>query len=179
LINDLLDVSRISSGKFALEWSTCDIREIVDAAVDSIGPASEAKQIVLTIDRMNTGVDVACDPARLQQAITNVLSNAVKFTRAGGRIEVRVEADAINTSIVVTDTGVGIGPDFLPFVFERFRQEDGSSTRNFGGLGIGLSISRQIIEMHRGTIRASSAGLNQGAAFTIEIPRLEVSSRLG
>jgi signal transduction histidine kinase len=129
------------------------------------------------VNEVDSGGRIDCDVGRLQQAIGNVVSNAVKFTQKDGRIVIDLDGNADRVRMTVKDTGVGISPEFLPYVFDRFRQADGSSTRNFGGLGLGLSIARHIITMHGGTIQAFSAGLNQGTTFTIEIPKRMASLR--
>jgi signal transduction histidine kinase len=161
-----------------MEWSECPIGSVVEAAADSVRPAAAQRQIAITIKEAGDGV-VECDPARLQQAIVNVLANAVKFTPQGGAIQIQTLSDASRARIIVTDTGVGISSEFLPFVFDPFRQADGSSTRQFGGLGLGLSITRKIVEMHGGTIQVSSPGIHKGTTFTIDLPRREAFRRLG
>jgi signal transduction histidine kinase len=178
LIEDLLDISGIMTGKLGLQRSETDIRQLVKISMDSIRPAAKRKDISLTTEGLDDGeVRIHADPIRLQQALGNVLANAVKFTGQGGRISVTLTTTPERVRITVADTGIGILPEFLPHVFDRFRQADSSSTRRFGGLGLGLSITRHIVEMHGGTIMASSAGLNRGTSFTIEIPRTAVTFR--
>jgi PAS domain S-box-containing protein len=170
LIEDLLDMSRITSGKLRLEMKIVSFRAIVEAAVSSVLPATEAKGITIQLDLEVSGDTVRGDPNRLQQVVWNLLSNAVKFTPKGGRIEVALERSGSDLQLRVGDTGVGIAREFLPNVFERFRQADGSTTRQFGGLGLGLSIVKQLVELHGGSVRAKSAGEGQGSSFVVTIP---------
>ncbi|HEY2294591.1 MAG TPA: response regulator [Thermoanaerobaculia bacterium] len=170
LIADLLDVSRIITGKLRLDFKPVDLRRIIDAALDSVRPAADAKGIQLEVSIAPLASPVLGDADRLQQVIWNLLSNSIKFTSRGGRVEVRLrEADA-NAVIRVSDTGIGIRPDFLPYVFDRFRQAEGSITRTHGGLGLGLSIVRHLIELHGGTAEVESAGEGEGATFTVRLP---------
>jgi signal transduction histidine kinase/CheY-like chemotaxis protein len=170
LVADLLDVSRIISGKLRLDVRTIDLIYIVNAALDSIRPAADAKGI-----RLQTMLDPAAGPIsgdadRLQQIVWNLLTNAVKFTPKGGRIQVKVQRIDSHVEIVVSDSGVGISKEFLPYVFDRFRQADASTTRIHGGLGLGLSIVHQLVDLHGGTASVHSEGEGQGAAFTITLP---------
>ena len=170
IIEDLLDVSRILSGKLNLQITNVDAAELIQTTLESLRPAAEAKNIRLT---QITGEDVPPikgDAVRLQQIIWNLLSNAVKFTPNGGAVEINVRHARETLEIVVSDTGKGIDAEFLPFVFDRFLQADGSTTRSHGGLGLGLAIVRHLVELHGGTVSASSAGENQGAAFTLRFP---------
>ncbi len=170
LIADLLDVSRIITGKLRLDFKPVDLRRIIDAALDSVRPAADAKGILLDISIAPLASPVLGDADRLQQVIWNLLSNSIKFTARGGRVEVQLrEADA-NAVIRVSDTGIGIRPDFLPYVFDRFRQAEGSITRTHGGLGLGLSIVRHLIELHGGTAEVASEGEGEGATFTVRLP---------
>ncbi len=170
LIADLLDVSRIITGKLRLDFKPVDLRRIIDAALDSVRPAADAKGILLDISVAPLASPVLGDADRLQQVIWNLLSNSIKFTSRGGRVEVQLrEADA-NAVIRVSDTGIGIRPDFLPYVFDRFRQAEGSITRTHGGLGLGLSIVRHLIELHGGTAEVASEGEGEGATFTVRLP---------
>src|SRR3954465_2837767 len=170
LIADLLDVSRIITGKLRLDFKPVDLRRIIDAALDSVRPAADAKGIKLEVSIAPLPSPVLGDADRLQQVIWNLLSNSIKFTSRGGRVEVRLrEADA-NAVIRVIDTGIGIRPDFLPYVFDRFRQAEGSITRTHGGLGLGLSIVRHLIELHGGTAEVESEGEGKGATFTVRLP---------
>jgi PAS domain S-box-containing protein len=170
LVEDLLDMSRIISGKLNLDLQRVDLSEIIDAAVQSAIPAAQAKSIRLhkIVDPM-TG-QVVGDAARIQQVVWNLLSNAVKFTPKGGRVQVFLERVQSHVEISVTDTGVGITPDFLPHLFQRFRQADSSTTRRYGGLGLGLAIVKHLVELHGGTVKVKSDGLNQGSTFTICLP---------
>lgn len=176
LVADLLDVSRIISGKLRLDVRPVDLIYIVNAAIDSIRPAAEAKSI-----RLQTMVDPAAGPIsgdadRLQQVVWNLLTNAVKFTPKGGRIQVKVQRVDSHVEIVVSDSGIGISKEFLPYVFDRFRQADASTTRIHGGLGLGLSIVHQLVDLHGGTVSVQSAGEGKGATFTITLPFVGVIS---
>ncbi|HSU68164.1 MAG TPA: CHASE domain-containing protein [Tepidisphaeraceae bacterium] len=170
LVEDLLDLSRIISGKLRLEMRPIDLPLVLDAALDSVRPAAEAKNIQLIPLLDAAASPVLGDAGRLQQVIWNLLSNAIKFTPAGGKVELILQRVGGHAEILVSDTGMGINPDFLPYVFDRLRQADASSTRRHGGLGLGLSIARHLIESHGGTIRAQSAGENRGATFTVSLP---------
>ena len=170
LVEDILDVSRIITGKLRLDVRPTELRSVIESAIDSIRPAIEAKGL-----RLETALDagagpVSGDPARLQQVVWNLMSNAVKFTDKGGRVEVRLERTNSHAEITVSDTGRGIRTDFLPHVFDRFRQADGTSTRSHGGLGLGLAIVRHMVEMHGGAVEASSPGEGRGATFTVKLP---------
>jgi nitrogen-specific signal transduction histidine kinase/CheY-like chemotaxis protein len=170
LINDLLDVSRIVSGKLQLSRSNVDLLKVIDAAADALRLSCASKGITLEAPDSRDLPRVVGDPDRLQQIIWNLLSNAVKFTPEGGRISVGAAFDGSAVEVSVSDNGAGISPDFLPHVFDRFRQGDASPTRNYSGLGLGLSIVRQLTELHGGTVRAQSAGLGKGATFTVRFP---------
>ncbi|WNG19490.1 PAS domain-containing protein [Cystobacter fuscus] len=169
LVEDLLDISRIMSGKLVLEVESVDLCAVVEASLESIRPAAAAKGILLqpVLDSIAT---VMGDPTRLQQVVWNLLSNAVKFTPKGGRVQVLVERRDSSVEIVVADSGKGIPVDFLPHVFERFRQAEGSVARKYGGLGLGLSIVKHLVEAHGGTIDAFSEGEGRGATFTVRLP---------
>jgi PAS domain S-box-containing protein len=170
LIDDILDVSRIISGKLRLDVRPVSVVSIIEAAVDAVRPAAEAKGVELSVEiGARTGA-LSADPARLQQVVWNLLSNAVKFTPAGGRVEVRAERSDDEVRIRVSDTGRGIAPDFLPYVFDRSRQADASTTRQQGGLGLGLSIVRHLVELHGGAVVAESEGEGRGATFTVTLP---------
>jgi PAS domain S-box-containing protein len=177
LISDILDISRIVSGKLRLNVRPVDLTPVVEAALDTVRPSAEAKGIRLQAILDPAAGPVSGDADRLQQVIWNLLANAIKFTPAGGRVLVRVERADDLARIVVSDSGTGIAREFLPHVFERFRQADGSTTRRHGGLGLGLAIVRHIVEVHGGTVSADSAGAGQGATFTVEIPISAESSR--
>ena len=170
LIEDLLDVSRIITGKLRIDVRPVDPNSFIEAAVEAVRPAAEAKGVRLQ-KVIDTGLaTVSGDPVRLQQVVWNLLSNAIKFTPRGGRVQVRMERVNSHIEIAITDDGAGIAPDFLPHVFDRFRQADGTTTRNHGGLGLGLSIVRHLVELHGGTVRAVSAGEGQGSTFTVLLP---------
>ena len=170
LIEDLLDVSRIVTGKLGLELTDVVPRRVLQGAIATMQPAAEAKEvrIVPALGEV-TGV-VRGDPARLQQVVCNLLSNAIKFTAPGGRIDVELAMSGDQVLISVADTGQGIKPEFLPHVFERFRQEDGSISRRHGGLGLGLAIVRHLVELHSGTVAAQSDGEGCGARFIVGLP---------
>lgn len=170
LIEDLLDISRILQGKLRLNANGVNLSAIIAAAIETVRLSAEAKSIqIQSIIAPNIG-QVFGDSNRLQQVVWNLLSNAVKFSRPEGRVEVHLEHLGTHAQIRVSDTGKGISPDFLPHVFESFRQADGTTTRMFGGLGLGLSIARYLVELHGGTIQAQSAGEGQGATFTVRFP---------
>jgi PAS domain S-box-containing protein len=170
LIDDLLDVSRIISGKMRLDVQATDLAAVIDAAVEAIRPAAEAKQIQVRRVLDPFAGPVTGDPVRLQQVVWNLLSNAVKFTSRGGKVEVRLERVNSHIEILVADNGAGISPDFLPYVFDRFRQLDASTTRRHGGLGLGLAIVRHLVELHGGTVRVKSPGDGQGSTFIVALP---------
>jgi signal transduction histidine kinase/CheY-like chemotaxis protein len=174
IIDDLLDVSRIITGKLRLDVREVDPISFIESAIEAVRPAADAKGVRLQ-KVIDTGViSIAGDPSRLQQVVWNLLSNAIKFTPKDGRVQVRLERVDSHIEIVVTDTGSGIKSEFLPHVFERFRQADQTTTREHGGLGLGLAIVRHLIELHGGTVQAESAGENQGATFTVRLPLLPV-----
>jgi signal transduction histidine kinase len=170
IIDDLLDVSRIITGKLRLKVGGLDLIQVIEAAVDSARPAADAKAIVLDLHLDPEAAHLAGDPGRLQQVVWNLLSNAVKFTPAGGRVEIRLDREGYDARLRVTDSGMGISPDFLDYVFDRFRQADSSTTRTHGGLGLGLSIVRHLVELHGGTVAAESPGEGKGATFTVRLP---------
>ena len=170
LVEDLLDVSRIVTGKLRLDVRAADLRDIIVAAVDSVRTAADGKGVTLDVHLPDTAASLSVDPDRLQQVVWNLLSNAIKFTPEGGGVEVTLDARPTEASIVVTDTGAGISPEFLPYVFDRFRQAEASSTRTYGGLGLGLAIVRHLVELHGGTVRAASAGEGHGTTFTVKLP---------
>lgn len=177
LIEDLLDMSRIISGKVRLDVQSTDLAKVVDQAVESLRPTAEAKQIQLRkIIDPNSG-PVTGDPTRLQQIVWNLLSNAIKFTPKEGKVDVLLERVNSHVEITVHDTGIGIKPEFLPQVFERFRQADSSTTRSYGGLGLGLSIVKHLVELHGGTVRAESPGEGFGSTFIVALPLAPVRDR--
>jgi signal transduction histidine kinase/ActR/RegA family two-component response regulator len=172
MIDDILDVARIVSGKLRLEMTPVELAPIVLAAVDVIAPSAAAKHVTVHPTLDADAPQVLGDAGRLQQIVGNLLSNAVKFTDSGGVIDVTLSTLDDAVQLVVSDSGRGISPSFLPFVFERFRQGDTSSSRRQGGLGLGLALARDLVELHGGTIRAESGGERRGAAFTIRLPIL-------
>jgi signal transduction histidine kinase/ActR/RegA family two-component response regulator len=170
LIDDLLDVSRILRGKLNLNWTNLKLSLIVNSALDTIQLTAETKSIAISFNTDDSNALVRGDPTRLQQVVWNLLSNAVKFTPEGGQIDVNLSALDSHICLEVKDTGKGINADFLPYVFESFRQADVSTTRKFGGLGLGLAICRHLVELHGGKIWAESEGEGQGATFGFELP---------
>ncbi|WP_137171780.1 ATP-binding protein [Massilia sp. HP4] len=170
LIEDLLDMSRITSGKVLLDMQTLAPASFIDAAIETVLPAADAKGIRIERHYGTDAPAVAGDPGRLQQVIWNLLSNAIKFTPRDGLVTIAVGRHDEQVAITIRDTGAGIGPEFITHVFERFRQADASMTRSHGGLGLGLSIVKHLVEQHGGTVRAESAGVGRGASFTIELP---------
>ena len=169
VVDDILDVSRIMSGKMELAVGPVQVIVPVEAAIESIRPAAMAKGIRIQ-PLLDTRAVVTGDPQRLQQVIWNLLSNAVKFTPNNGRVQITVEQREASVSLVVSDNGQGLSPQFLPYVFDRFRQADPGSTRLHGGLGLGLSIVKHLVELHGGTVKAESEGLGRGARFTVMLP---------
>lgn len=178
LIGDLLDVSKILSGKLSLNVTSVDLNGVIMAALETLQLAADAKALQIRTVLPPTASLVMGDAVRLQQVVWNLLSNAIKFLPIGGQIEVSLTRINTHAQIQVKDTGKGIPADFLPYVFDHFRQEDGTTTRKFGGLGLGLAISRQIVELHGGKIWVESSGVNQGATFTVELPILRTSNRV-
>jgi PAS domain S-box-containing protein len=177
LIDDLLDISRIMRGKLALNTAPVELKFVISAALETVELAAETKSIRVCQEFLNSTIQVYGDSGRLQQVVWNLLSNAVKFTPNGGEIKILlIEVEGNYAQIQVTDTGKGINPEFLPYVFEYFRQEDSTTTRKFGGLGLGLAIARQIVEMHGGSIKADSLGENQGTTFTVQIPLFQAAN---
>ena len=170
LVEDILDVSRVITGKLNLNMAPVDLASIINAAIDSVQLAAESKDIELEITLDPTARHILGDASRLQQVVWNLLSNAIKFTPSGGRVAVRLKRSGREAQIQIIDSGVGIEVDFLPHIFDRFRQADGTTTRRHGGLGLGLSIVRHLVELHGGTAEASSEGADQGATFTISLP---------
>ena len=170
LIGDLLDVSRIITGKLRLEVSAVELIPIIDAAIDVVRPAAGAKQIKLVSSLDLAAGPLSGDADRLQQVVWNLLSNAVKFTPGGGQVDVSLEREDASVTLTVSDTGAGIDQKFLPFVFDRFRQFEGDTTRAHGGLGLGLAIVRHLVELHGGTVGAASPGKGRGATFTVTLP---------
>jgi signal transduction histidine kinase/CheY-like chemotaxis protein len=170
LVDDLLDVSRMGSGQMRLQLSTVSLAAVLDETVETMRPAAEAKNLELVTHIDGEVPAVRADADRLQQVVWNLLSNAVRFTPTGGRIDVSLRAVGENAEICVADTGIGLPADFLPYAFEPFRQADSGTTREHGGLGLGLAIVRHIVELHGGTVRAASPGDGQGASFIVTLP---------
>ena len=170
LVDDLLDISRIVSGKLRIEWEPVDLCAVVNLATEPVRADASARDIRLAVELPDCPLVVQGAPLRLQQVVWNLLSNAVKFTPRGGRVRVRAWREGGEARVEVTDTGVGIAPEFLPHVFDRFRQQDGSTTRQYGGLGLGLAIVRALAELHGGRVVAESEGDGRGARFTFSLP---------
>jgi signal transduction histidine kinase/ActR/RegA family two-component response regulator len=177
LIDDLLDVSRIIAGKLRIEPRPVDLAAVVDAALAAAQLPAEGKNIRIDYVVEASLDPVSGDPGRLQQVVGNLLANAIKFTPEGGRVEVKLGRSRSHARLVVSDTGIGIDPAFLPYIFERFRQADSTSTRTQKGLGLGLAITRHLVELHGGSIEAASPGDQQGATFTVTLPLLLTSAR--
>jgi len=169
LVNDVLDTSRIITGKLRIELQECDLSALVVEVVESVRATAAAKRIQL-LTEIAPNQRVHGDPDRLRQTLWNLLSNAVKFTPAGGRIDVGVSADGGNVRVAVKDTGVGLAPESLPYIFHRFWQVQSSDSRAHGGLGLGLALSRHIVELHGGTISAESPGVGKGSTFEFRLP---------
>jgi PAS domain S-box-containing protein len=170
LVDDLLDVSRIITGKLRMDVQPADPNAFIDAAVEAVRPAADAKGVRVQKVIDTGAISIPGDPVRLQQVVWNLLSNAIKFTPRGGRVQIRSERVNSHLEIVVSDTGQGISPDFLPHVFDRFRQADQKTSRQHGGMGLGLAIVRHLVEMHGGTVRAMSDGEGQGSTFIVMLP---------
>ena len=170
LIEDLLDISRIVRKELRLEFRSLSVASVIEAAVETVRPTAEQKKIQLELNLPPSSVWISGDYNRIQQVIFNLLSNAIKFTPEGGRIEIHLTCSTDHTQIQTIDTGRGISPDFLPHIFERFRQSDSASIRKYGGLGLGLAIVRELVELHRGTVTAQSPGEGRGATFTVRLP---------
>jgi PAS domain S-box-containing protein len=179
LIDDLLDTAGIISGKIRLDVEPVDLAEVIREAVQTIYPAAAAKGISIHAELTSEVGQITGDPSRLEQVFWNLLSNAVKFTSTGGRVEVRLERIDPHIRIIVSDTGKGISPEFLPYIFDRFRQADASSVRRYGGLGLGLALVKYLVELHGGTIEATSPGEGQGATFKVLLPVRAVASTPG
>jgi signal transduction histidine kinase len=175
VVEDLIELSRVVTGKLQLRTKPMDLRSVVEAALDVVRAAASAKGVAIQTNVPTTAMVVSGDRDRLQQVVWNLLSNAVKFTESGGTVSVGLTADDRHCSIVITDTGIGISPEFLPYIFERFRQADQSTTREHGGLGLGLAIAKEITELHGGVLKASSAGRSQGTRFVLSLPRMLTS----
>jgi CheY-like chemotaxis protein len=174
VVEDLLDVSRMMSGKLRLNVRETEPVPVVQAAIDAVRPMADAKRLTLETDLDPRAGTVRADPDRLQQVVWNLVNNAVKFTPAGGRVAITLRRFDGNLQVQVADDGKGMPPEFLPHVFDRFRQAETSTTRRHGGLGLGLAICRQLVELHGGTISAESPGRDQGSTFTVELPLADV-----
>jgi len=174
LIEDLLDMSRITSGKLRLDVQRVELQDVIKAAVASVRQAADAREIRLHVVLDPLAGPVRGDPTRLQQCVWNLLTNAIKFTSKGGRVQVSLQRVESHVEVCVVDTGIGVTPEFLPHVFERFRQLDATTTRKHGGLGLGLSIVKSLVELHGGAVRAESAGEGHGAVFCIELPLMVI-----
>jgi signal transduction histidine kinase/ActR/RegA family two-component response regulator len=178
LIEDILDLSRIISGKLVLNLGPTNLATTIHASVETVTPAAEAKGIEMITDIADLSVTMTADADRLQQIVWNLLANAVKFTPKGGRVFVRTYRDGSDVCISVRDTGEGVPPEALPFVFDRFQQADASTTRRHGGLGLGLAIVEQLVTAHGGTVRAISEGLGKGATFVVQMPARSATSAI-
>jgi signal transduction histidine kinase/ActR/RegA family two-component response regulator len=176
LVSDVLDVSRMITGKIRLNVEVVSMSSIVSDAIDTVRPGADAKGVRILFERPRVPMFVNGDAERLQQVVWNLLSNAVKFTPAGGDVRVTLEATGTDVHVSVTDTGIGMTPEFLPHVFERFRQADQSFTRTYGGLGLGLAIVKQVVELHGGEATADSKGQGQGATFSVRMPAAAAAS---
>jgi len=177
LIDDLLDVSRIITGKLHLDVRPVELAPIIEATIEIVRPAAVAKEIEFKLNLDRRTVEILGDPDRLQQLVWNLLSNAIKFTSNRGRVEVQLRRNGPQAEITIRDTGEGIDPQFLPHVFERFRQADGSSARKYSGLGLGLAIVRHLTELHGGTVHAESAGIGHGSTFKVSLPAVRDEQR--
>ena len=176
IIEDLLEISRIIQGKVRLLTRPTNLVQVIEAAIDTVSPTADDKMIQVS-SKLDPQVGLVWgDPDRLRQIVCNLLSNAIKFTPVGGRVEVGLKSVNSHAEIQVTDTGIGISPEFLPYVFERFRQAESTTTRAQGGLGLGLAIVRNLVELHGGTIQVSSLGLGQGATFIVQLPPIAKDS---
>src|SRR2546430_5990500 len=172
LIDDILDVSRIITGNLHLNLQPTELTRVIEAAINVVRPTADAKRIGIETELGDHPALVSGDAHRLQQIVWNLLSNAIKFTPAGGKIRIRTFEDATHVHLEIADNGPGIRADFLPHVFERFRQADSSTTRKHGGLGLGLAIVRHLVEIHGGSVHANSEGEGRGATFTVTLPLL-------
>ncbi|MDT4969140.1 MAG: hypothetical protein QOJ64_3877 [Acidobacteriota bacterium] len=182
LIDDLLDISRIATGKLNFDPKPTDLNSIVESALETVRSSAAARPVVLEVELATSPLIVMGEPVRLQQIVWNLLSNAIKFTEPGGTVSVRTESTADEARVVVRDNGIGIAPDFLPHVFDRFRQADGTPTRRHGGLGLGLAIVSALTRMHNGHVKAESDGSGKGSIFTFALPhaiRADYESEVG
>ena len=175
LVDDIMDHARLASGKVRIEMTPQDARSIVEGVLSSVEPTAAAKGVAIHRDLGTLSARVAADSERLQQVFWNVINNAVKFTPPGGRVNVSIRRTNGWLDVAITDTGKGIAADFLPYVFESFRQEEGRAVRAEGGLGLGMSITRQLVELHGGSVSATSPGPGHGSTFTVRLPALAAS----
>jgi CheY-like chemotaxis protein len=173
LVSDVLDLSRIVNGRVRLDVRACDLPSIVEQAIDVVRPAADARKIALHVDLDPAAAPVWGDPARLQQVVWNLLTNAVKFTPVGGWVRVQLARGDAQVELTVSDSGIGVEPEFVPYVFDRFRQADGGYTRMHGGLGLGLALVRHFVELHGGTVSANSEGRDKGATFGVQLPLMQ------
>src|SRR5688500_16840044 len=169
LIDDLLDTSRIATGKLHFEPKPTDLNTVVKAAIDTVRASAATRSIDLSVSLWPSTMVVMGEPVRLQQIVWNLISNAIKFTEPGGKVTVTTQNEGSQARLVVTDTGIGIAPDFLPHVFDRFKQADGSTSRRHGGLGLGLAIADALTKLHGGKIEAESEGVGKGSCFTLHV----------
>src|SRR5262249_4438175 len=176
LVEDIRDVSRISTGQLRLDVRPVDPAAIVSAVLETVQPAADAKSIRIDTDIHPAAGLVSADPIRLQQVVWNLLNNAIKFTPRQGQVKVRLQRGEQHIELTVADSGQGISPEFLPDVFDRFRQADSTTTRRHGGLGLGLAIVRHLVEQHGGTVQAQSDGQDCGAKFTLRLPLMAINS---
>jgi len=179
LIEDVLDVSRIVSGKLRLEMQSCDMREAITAGVEVVRPAANARDITVDLSLEPYVTEITCDASRIQQIVWNLVSNAIKFTPKGGKVQVSLTCEKSCQKLIVSDTGQGIREELLPYIFDRFRQADSSTRRKFGGLGLGLSIVKHLVEAHGGTIEADSEGENLGTTFVVLFPIAAIKQSAG
>lgn len=170
LIEDLLDTARIITGKMKLEFQPVEPVAIISAALDTVRPAAQSKGVLITTNLDPKAGQITGDPDRLQQVVWNLVSNAIKFTPRGGRVRVELRRGGVGVQIVVDDTGQGINPNLLPFIFDRFKQGDTEASRRFGGLGLGLALVKHLVELHGGSVSVESPGANQGATFIVNLP---------
>ena len=170
LIDDVLDVSRIVSGKLRVDIRPCELADVINAGVNVMRTAADARGITLDVQLDPSASGAWCDSVRIQQVVWNLVSNAVKFTPKGGRVDVTLSREKSSFQIQVSDTGQGISPELLPHIFDRFRQADSSTRRRFAGLGLGLSIVKYIVEAHGGTVEVNSSGEGKGSTFTVRLP---------
>jgi signal transduction histidine kinase len=170
LIDDVLDLSRIASGKLHMNIGACELADVITAGVNAVRPAAEARGITINVQLDPSASDALCDRVRIQQVVSNLVSNAVKFTAKGGRVDVTLSREQSSTQIQVSDDGQGISAELLPLVFDRFRQADSSTRRRLSGLGLALSVVKHVVEAHGGTVEATSPGEGKGSTFTVRLP---------